>query len=133
MQAAAKIVVFIILTFAIYLFFSGHDGPGGGFVGGLMIGSALVLLLLAFDIETIAKGLPLDFKLVGALGALIVVLTGAAAALFDQPFLNMTSFHVNLPFFSETEIHAMTIFEAGVALAVVGVVMTIITSISKDV
>lgn len=133
LRAAAKIVVFIILTFAIYLFFSGHDGPGGGFVGGLMLGSALVLLLLAFDIETITKGLPIDLKIVAAVGALIVVGTGAAALLFDEPFLNMGSFKLHLPLFNQVKFSTMTLFEAGVALAVVGVVVTIITSISKDV
>ena len=133
LRAAAKIVVFIILTFAIYLFFSGHDGPGGGFVGGLMLGSALVLLLLAFDIETITKGLPIDLKIVAAVGALIVVGTGAASLFFDKPFLNMSSFKLHLPLFSQVKFSTMTLFEAGVALAVVGVVVTIITSISKDV
>ncbi|WLV24680.1 Na(+)/H(+) antiporter subunit B [Aciduricibacillus chroicocephali] len=133
LRAAAKIVVFIILTFAVYLFFSGHDGPGGGFVGGLMLGSALVLLLLAFDIETITRGLPIDLKIVAAVGALIVVGTGAAALIFDKPFLNMSSFKLHLPIFNQVKISTMTLFEAGVALAVFGVVVTIITSISKDV
>lgn len=133
LQAAAKIVVFIILTFAIYLFFSGHNGPGGGFVGGLMLGAALILLLLAFDIETIEKGLPFDFKVVAAFGALIVVAAGVASVFLGMPFLDMSSIHIRLPFFPYVDIHAITLFEAGVALAVVGTVMTIITNISKDV
>lgn len=35
LQTVTKIVVFIILTMAVYLFVSGHNSPGGGFIGDL--------------------------------------------------------------------------------------------------
>lgn len=133
LQSIAKVVVFIILTLAIYLFFSGHHMPGGGFVGGLVLASAFVLLLLAFDIQTIRKGFPIDFKIVGAIGAFIVVASGLAATVFGKDFLYQTMFHFSLPVFGEVELGTITIFELGVALAVLGVVVTIILSISEDV
>lgn len=133
LQAITKIVVFIILTLAVYLFFSGHNNPGGGFVSGLVLASALVLLFLAFDIETVQEGIPIDFKIVAAFGAFIVVATGIGSLFFDVPFLSQTFTVINLPLFGKTELATVTIFETGVALAVVGVVVTIITSISKDV
>lgn len=34
LRTVTKIVVFIILTLSVYLFFSGHYSPGGGFIGG---------------------------------------------------------------------------------------------------
>lgn len=133
LQSIAKLVVFIILTLAIYLFFSGQHMPGGGFVGGLVLASSFVLLLLAFDIETIEKSFPIDFKLIAALGAFIVVFSGLLAAIFGKEFLYQTIFHIHLPVFGQIELGTMTIFESGVALAVLGVVVTIILTISKDV
>lgn len=133
LQSITRIVVFIILTLALYLFFSGHDHPGGGFVGGLVLASAFVLLLLAFDIETVKKGIPIDFKHVATLGAFIVLCTGLGVTLFDQPFLNQSMFHLKVPIYGEIELTTITIFEIGVALTVVGVVVTIILSISEDV
>lgn len=133
LQSVTKIVVFIILTLALYLFFSGHHNPGGGFVGGLGLASAIVLLLLAFDLEKINIGIPVDFKIVAAVGAFIAVATGVGALVFGAPFLSQTFGYFDLPYFGETELSTVTIFESGVALAVVGVVVTIITSISKDV
>ena len=65
-NTVTKIVVFIILTFGVYLFLSGHNTPGGGFIGGLVLASAIVLLYLSHDIETVQKSLPLDFKFVAA-------------------------------------------------------------------
>lgn len=133
LQAVTKIVVFIILTLAVYLFFSGHDNPGGGFIGGLVLAAAVVLLILAFDIDTMQRALPFDFKVVGALGVFIVVVTGLGSLLFDVPFLTQTMGKFNVLFFGEMELSTVTIFEVGVALAVVGVVVTIILSINEDV
>lgn len=133
LQSVTKIVVFIILTLAIYLFFSGHNAPGGGFVGGLVLASSFVLMLLAFDIETVKKGIPIDFKLVAASGAVIVLLSGLGAVVFGEPFLSQSFAHFSFPFFGDVELATVTIFETGVALCVVGVVVTIILSISEDV
>lgn len=133
LQSVSKIVIFIILTLALYLFFSGHNAPGGGFVGGLVLASSFVLMLLAFDIETVKEGIPVDFKLVAATGASFVLLNGLGAVVFGEPFLTQSFAHMNIPFFGEIELTTVTIFETGVALTVVGVVVTIILSISEDV
>lgn len=133
LQSITKIVVFIILTLAFYLFFSGSSAPGGGFVGGLVLASAFVLLLLAFDIETVKEGIPFDFKLVAAFGTLIVILTGLGAVIFGEPFLKQAFTDISIPYFGTIELSTVTIFESGVALTVVGVVVTIILTISEDV
>lgn len=133
LQTVTKISVFIILTMAVYLFISGHNSPGGGFIGGLVLASALVLLFLAFDIESIMERIPLDFTKVAAVGAFIAVATGLGSLFFDVPFLTQSYSYVNLPIFGETGIATVTLFELGVALGVVGVVVTIILSIGEDV
>ncbi|SHJ97605.1 Na(+)/H(+) antiporter subunit B [Desulforamulus aeronauticus] len=132
LQTVTKIVTFIILTFAIYLFLAGHHEPGGGFIGGLVIASALTLLYLAFDIETVREGLPVDFKVVAAVGVFIAVATGMGSILFDQPFLSQAFGYFNLPIFGKTELATAVLFDLGVALAVVGTGVTIILSISRD-
>lgn len=133
LQTVTRVVVFIIFTLAIYLFFSGHNNPGGGFVGGLVLASAFVLLFLAFDTETILQGMPIDFKRVAAFGAFLAVITGVGSFLWGAPFLSQTFAFFDLPIVGEIELATVTIFEAGVALAVVGTVVTIILSISGDV
>lgn len=133
LRTVTKIVVFIILTLAVYLFFAGHNNPGGGFVGGLVLASAFVLLFIVYDMDTVRNAIPFDFKKIAALGAFLAVGTGFGAFLFDVPFLSQNFAYFTVPFFGEIELSTVTIFEAGVALAVVGVVITIILSISEDV
>lgn len=132
LQTVVKAVVLIILTLGIYLFFSGHNEPGGGFIGGLVIASAFVLMFLSYDSETVSKAIPIDFKKVSALGVLLAFTSSAGPMLFGQPFLSQTFGYFDLPFFGKTELATVTIFEAGIALTVIGVVVNIINSISED-
>lgn len=133
LRTVTKLAVFIILTLALYLFFAGHNSPGGGFIGGLVLASAFVLLFLVYDMDTIRKAIPVDFKKVAAFGAFLSVGTGFGSIIFNVPFLSHTFGYFDVPFFGEIELTTVTIFEAGVALVVVGVVITIILSISEDV
>ncbi|SDM56196.1 Na(+)/H(+) antiporter subunit B [Bacillus sp. OK048] len=131
-RSVSKVAVVIILTFAINLFISGHHNPGGGFIGGLAFSSALILLFLSFDIETVRKNIPLDFKILAAVGVLISVSTGGGSMLFDVPFLTQAYGYFNLPIFGKTELATAVIFDIGVALAVIGTSITIILTIGDD-
>ncbi|MBQ0140716.1 MAG: Na(+)/H(+) antiporter subunit B [Kurthia sp.] len=131
LRTVVQAVVFIILTLAIYLFFAGHYSPGGGFVAGLVLATAVVLLYLTFDAERVKKGLPVDFKVVAAVGVFLAIMTAVVPVFFGQPFLNMSSVSVHFPLIGEKELATVLIFELGVALTVVGVVMTIILSVSE--
>ena len=132
LAAVTKVAVLIILTFSIDLFFSGHHNPGGGFIGGLGIASALVLMYLTLGTEIVNKLIPIDFKTLAAIGVLIAVLTGTGSFLFDVPFLSQTYGYFELPILGKTELATALIFDTGVALAVIGSAVTIILSISED-
>ncbi|URN96493.1 MAG: Na(+)/H(+) antiporter subunit B [Candidatus Pristimantibacillus lignocellulolyticus] len=132
LQTATKILVFIIMTFSIYVLFAGHNNPGGGFIGGLITASALILLYIAFDLQSVRDIIPVDFKKLGATGVLIALLTGVASLVLNIPFLSQAYTYVDLPFLGKTELATAMIFDLGVYLAVLGTTMTIITSISED-
>lgn len=132
LRTVTKAAVVIILTFAINLFISGHHHPGGGFIGGLTFSSALILLFLTFDIETVRRTIPLDFKVVAAIGVLISVLTGVGGMLYNAPFLTQEFGYFEIPIFGETELATAVLFDIGVALAVIGTSLTIILSIGDD-
>ncbi|WP_042470148.1 Na(+)/H(+) antiporter subunit B [Bacillus ndiopicus] len=132
LRTVVKAVVFIILTLGVYLFFAGHNAPGGGFIGGLVLGSAVVLLYLTYDIETVHKGMPFDFKKVAAFGVLLATGTAIGSIFFNVPFLTQAAREFHFPLLGETHLSTVMIFEAGVALTVIGTLVTIILSISED-
>lgn len=132
LHTVTKIAVMIIFTFSIYLFYGGHHNPGGGFIGGLSVAAGITLLFLAFDIETIRKNIPFDFKNVATIGVLIAILTGMGGLFVGQPFLSQSFGYFDLPVFGQTELATATLFDTGVALAVIGTAVTIILTISDD-
>lgn len=132
LKTVAKAGVLIIFTFGIYLFLSGHHNPGGGFIGGLVLASAFVLLFLSHDSETVSDAIPVDFKKLSAFGVLLALISGVGPIFFGQPFLSQSFGYFNLPIFGKTELATVMIFEAGIALTVIGVVVNIILSISED-
>lgn len=132
LQTVTKVVAYIILVFSFFLFMAGHHNPGGGFVGGLMTSSALVLFYLAFDMQTMHRVIPVNFHKLAAAGLLLAFLTGMGSMLFRQPFLTHTFGYVPLPLLGETELATAVLFDLGVYLTVIGVTMTVILTIGGD-
>ncbi|MBU8905603.1 Na(+)/H(+) antiporter subunit B [Desertibacillus haloalkaliphilus] len=132
LHTITRIVTFIILLFSIYLFFAGHNNPGGGFIGGLMTASALLLMYLTFDMTTIKKALPFNFTHIIASGLLIAILTGVTSMLLGYPFLHQFDDYFNLPLFGEVHLATALPFDLGIYLVVVGIALLIILTIGED-
>lgn len=132
LQTTTRIIAFILLGFAVYLFFAGHNSPGGGFVGGLVTSAAVVLMYMSYGIEQMKKILPINFMILIPIGLLIAVLCAAGAMVFNYPFLTQTFGHISIPIFGEVELATAMIFDLGVYLSVLGTTMSIILNIAED-
>lgn len=71
-RIAAKLMIPLIMLFALYVQFHGDFGPGGGFQAGVIFGSAVFLYALTFGLQTTRQVVP--EKLVHALSAAGVLL-----------------------------------------------------------
>ncbi|MBD2871783.1 Na+/H+ antiporter subunit A [Paenibacillus arenilitoris] len=132
LKTISKAVIFVILTFSLYLFFSGHHEPGGGFIGGLMTAAAFVLLTMAFGMKAMRDIVPVDFRKVTAAGIIAALLTGMGSFFFGEPFLSHAFGYFDLPLLGHVELATAMLFDLGVYLTVVGITMTIILAIGRD-
>lgn len=132
LQFTSKIVFFMIFFFAVHIFFAGHYTPGGGFVGGLLMASAIVLLVIAYDLKTVQKILPLNYMYVTATGLILALGTAAYPMFNNKPFFTHYFDYFTLPLIGKTSLHTAALFDLGVFLVVVGVTMTIIQTIGED-
>jgi multicomponent Na+:H+ antiporter subunit B len=79
LKTASKLLEPIILLFGIYVFINGHLTPGGGFQGGAILASALILAYLANPQDGINKSIlritesvsGLAFVFIGVLGVVV--------------------------------------------------------------
>lgn len=132
LQFTAKIIFFMIFLFSVHIFLAGHYTPGGGFVGGLLTSSAIVLLLLAFDLKTVRNVLPINYIYLIGIGLLLALATAAFPMFIGEPFFTHFFDYFNLPLLGKTSLHTAALFDLGVYLVVVGVTMTIIQTIGED-
>ena len=121
-----------LLVFSFYLLLRGHHYPGGGFVGGLFAGSSFALYALAFDVEAARKLLRIDPRDVTATGLAIALLSGVPAVMGGETFLTGTWW--KLPVLPGVVIDLGTplIFDAGVYLVVLGVLLTLVFSLGEE-
>lgn len=132
LQFTSKIVFFMIFFFSIHIFFAGHYTPGGGFVGGLLTSSAIVLLVIAFDLQTVRTILPINYMYMTAIGLILALATASYPMFVGKPFFTHFFDYYTLPLIGETSLHTAALFDLGVFLVVVGVTMTIIQTIGED-
>ncbi|MGM0558516.1 MAG: monovalent cation/H+ antiporter subunit A [Myxococcota bacterium] len=120
----------LIMLMAVYIFFRGHNLPGGGFIAGLVGALALIIQYVASGIDWTNRRLSLDFQKMAAIGVIIAVGTGMAAWAFGEPFLTGGMLHLHIPVIGELHIGAALAFDTGVFLVVVGALLVIIRRLS---
>ena len=85
---AQKLFPFIVL-FGFYLISHGHLSPGGGFQGGVVLGTAIILLALSHSIEQTEKKFKSRWlNMLEKLGILTLIFLGFLGILLGYPFLS---------------------------------------------
>jgi len=84
---AQKLFPFIML-FGFYLISHGHLSPGGGFQGGVVLGTAIILLALSHSIEQTEKKFKSRWlNMLEKLGILTLIFLGFLGIFFGYSFL----------------------------------------------
>jgi multicomponent Na+:H+ antiporter subunit B len=84
-QSAAQIMVPLIAIFAAYIIMNGHISAGGGFQGGAVIASAVMLLLLANPSHKLNAAF---LSITESIAGVLFVLVGIAGLIFAGGFLD---------------------------------------------
>ena len=126
-----RFAVPLLLVYAVLLYLKGHNGPGGGFIAGLLTAAALVLRLLAYGREG-SRLAPDTFARVVGVGLLVGLATATVPALLGYAFFTHTFGHVHVPLLGDVELASAALFDLGVYIVVVGNVVTVITAIAAD-
>jgi multicomponent Na+:H+ antiporter subunit A len=125
-RTAARLLMPLLLLFAVFLLFRGHNQPGGGFVGGLVAAAAFALYAIAFGVANARQALLVrPLTLLGA-GLLLALGSGVPAVLRGQPFLTAVWVSESLP------VGTPALFDVGVFLVVAGVVLMMVFSLAEE-
>jgi multicomponent Na+:H+ antiporter subunit A len=133
LEVITRLVFHTIVLFSIYLLFAGHNAPGGGFAGGLVVGLALVLRYLAGGRHELDVAAPVDAGAVMGTGLFIALGTGVTALVLGGEVLQSALLDWHLPVLGHVHFVTSMIFDVGVYLVVIGVVLNILRSLGAEV
>ncbi|PPA58003.1 Na+/H+ antiporter subunit A [Micromonospora chalcea] len=132
LQVVTRLLFHAILLFSIYLLFSGHNAPGGGFAAGLVAGLGLAVRYLAGGRTELNGAAPVDAGFVLGAGLFVAVGTGVAAMLLGGEFLQSATLDFHLPLLGHVHFVTSVFFDVGVYLIVVGLVLDILRSLGAE-
>jgi multicomponent Na+:H+ antiporter subunit B len=130
---ACRLLIPFIQLFALYVIAHGHHSPGGGFQGGVILGSSIILLAISHDLRTVLVRISeKEAGLLCAIGVFLYAGTGALCLLLGGNFLDYSVLSKILPLDPvSARSFGILIVEVGVGIAVMGSMVWIYGNVSS--
>ena len=132
MDTTSRGLFHITLMISVWLAFRGHNAPGGGFIGGLVAASAFVMLYLARGAVALRRAVRLTPSTLIGVGLTISVLTGLTPVVLGDQLLESDLIPFTVPVIGDIKLATSVIFDLGVYLLVVGVVLLVISELGAE-
>ena len=131
-EPSALVIFYAVMVASVYLLFAGHNHPGGGFVGGLVAGGGIAVRYIVGgidDVRRLARFRP--WTILGA-GLLVASATAAAPLVVGGAALESAKHELDAPVFGHLALSSVTVFDLGVYLAVVGLVLMVFEAFGDE-
>lgn len=91
LRVVSKVLIPLIIVFALYVQFHGDFGPGGGFQAGVIMSAAIILYALVFGLEAAEQIIsPTLLRIFASLGVLLYAGVGIATIILGGNYLEYT-------------------------------------------
>ena len=135
MMVPAVLVRLLLPTAAlisVYFLLRGHNQPGGGFVGGLIFATSVILQYMAggvYWVESRSRLNPQNW-----IGTGLILAGGAAVAAWFayKPFLSALAWDVALPLVGHVHVSSVLVFDLGVYMLVVGATVLVLVALAHQ-
>ncbi|WMY78377.1 Na+/H+ antiporter subunit A [Citricoccus sp. I39-566] len=132
-EVVTRLIFHVIILLSFYLLLAGHNTPGGGFAGGLIAGLALTIRYLAGGRYELEQAMPIPAGVLLGSGLAVAALTGMAPLFFGGQVFQSAIIEFSLPVFGDIKFVTSTIFDIGVYLVVIGLVIDVLRSLGSEV
>jgi multisubunit Na+/H+ antiporter MnhB subunit len=129
LQVANRILVGLILVFAVYLLFRGHNAPGGGFSAALVAATGFSLFAIAEGPQPVRRALRVDPLVLVATGLLLAISAGLWGTLVGLPFLTGLWWPAGS---AAPAVGTPLVFDLGVFLVVLGSILTLVLGLEES-
>lgn len=133
LEVVVRLIFHALIVLSFYLLLAGHNAPGGGFAGGLVAGLALVVRYLAGGRAELRATVPIDAGRILGSGLAIAALSAVLPVFFGQAALASAWLDLHLGSFGELSLVTSTVFDVGVYLVVVGLMLDVLRSLGAEI
>lgn len=133
LEVIVRVLFHSIMVVSLYLLFAGHNLPGGGFAGGLVAGMGLVMRYIAGGRYELGAAAPTDAGRLLGIGMSLAVACAVVPLFFGAAPLTSAFWEAEAPILGHVEFVTSTIFDVGVYLVVIGLVLDVLRSLGAEV
>ncbi|EWH03440.1 Na(+)/H(+) antiporter subunit B [Halomonas sp. BC04] len=123
LRVVTKIMIPLIVIYALYIQFHGEYGPGGGFQAGIIFSAGFIIFSLIFGLDVAQEAIPPEAaRFLAAFGVLLYIGIGLACIVLGGQFLE---YKVLLENDQAGETLGIIGIELGVGITVAAVALTL--------
>jgi len=120
-MTTVRLIAPFVFTYGLFVMFHGADTPGGGFQGGVLVGSVIVMIGFAFGVQPTREWVKNDVLVgIAVAGALTFAGVGVGSLLLGESFLEYDAYAGLLPHASK---YLIELVELGIGAIVAAVVV----------
>jgi multicomponent Na+:H+ antiporter subunit B len=119
LRTVARLMLPLLLLLSLFMLVRGHNLPGGGFIGGLLAASAIILQIVALGPDKTRALFPISFLNLAAIGVIFAATWGLLGLVKGQPY--MAAIWLKQPLPGIGKLGTPFLFDIGVYMTVIGV------------
>jgi len=131
-QTLGRFLIPVVQLFGLYVLFFGQYGPGGGFVGGVILGTGMILSVLIFGHEASRSQFARKILHGDGVGMLIYAGVGGLCMIGGGEFLNYSELEIPGLETASRRFLGILLTQIGVALDVAVTAVSIVFSLSAE-
>jgi multicomponent K+:H+ antiporter subunit A len=117
---------------SVYFLLRGHNAPGGGFVGGLVMATAVIVQYMAGGTMWVESRLRVHPLVWIGLGLLAAASAGMSAWPAGLEFLTARMADMHLPLIGDVHLSSVLLFDLGVYLLVIGATLLMLVALAHQ-
>nr|WP_188359857.1 Na+/H+ antiporter subunit A [Rothia aerolata] len=133
LEVMTRLLFHTLIIISFYMLVGGHNLPGGGFAGGLLVGLAMAVRYLAGRGEELRAAAPMSAGTFLGLGLGIAAAYAFFPILLGDPAFTSYTLEWDMPIFGHVKFVTAVIFDIGVYLLVIGLVLDVLRSLGEKV
>ncbi len=132
-EVVVRLLFHSMIVVAVFLLFSGHNQPGGGFIAGLLVGIALAVRYLVGGRYELGEAAPVHPGLLLGSGLFLSAGVGLIALVFGGSVLQSVIVEASLPVLGDVKLVTSLFFDIGVFLVVIGLTLDLLRSLGAEI